>query len=88
MKQLRLAYLEALIVTKDAVYRQDIQDMFNVGSVSASRDFREYNKLYPGNIKYCIVTRRYKAALKFKSRALLTMADEFLVNLSALEDYF
>lgn len=88
MNKLRLAYIEALIVTQDKVNSKDVQAMFGIKSAAAGRDFMKYNKLYPGNLKYCLVARCYKATVGFKSQALTTMADDFLENLKALEDYF
>ena len=86
--KLRLAYIEALIVIQDKVGRQDLQDMFRLGSAVVSRDFAKYHKLCPGNLQYDLIKRHYRASPTFKPQVLTTSANEFLVNLLALEDYF
>lgn len=94
--KLRLAYIEALILTQNKVNRKDLQAMFGIKSAAAGRDFYHYNKSYPGNLQYCLVNRCYQASADFTPQVLTTStstdaiasAPEFLVNLTALEDYF
>lgn len=86
--KMRLAYIEALIVTRNKVNRKDLTAMFKIQIAAAGRDFARYHKLYPDNIVYDIVNRHHKATPTFEQKALKDNSVLFLTNLNTLKDYF
>ena len=87
MIKLRMAYIDFMIIYHDEICRKDICKQFNVSPAMATRDFNEYNKLYPDNIEYHLDVRRYKASKGFKMQALKHDTDELIELLDKLDIY-
>jgi len=88
MNMLRLAYIEALIITEDSLNATDIMRFFGIKRAAASRDIRHYKDNYPGNIEYCTTTKRYRTCKTFEAKVLQESAYDFLAKLKPLEYYF
>ena len=63
----RMRMIEFLINHYGTIGRSEITDFFGVSEPQATRDFREYNALAPGNMLYNKHNRRWVKADTFKA---------------------
>jgi len=62
----RLRMIDFLVHTYGHIGRGALIDYFGIGVACATRDFRTYKDLAPGNIIYDIGKRRYYKTQEFK----------------------
>jgi len=62
----RLRLIDFLLAEYGHVNRSAIMDYFGIGEATATRDFKEYKKLYPGNMIYSGNDRAYYKTQHFK----------------------
>lgn len=62
----RLRMIDFLLHTYGHINRSALIDYFGIGDACATRDFRTYKDLNPGNMVYQIEKRRYYKTQEFK----------------------
>lgn len=62
----RLRLLEFLVVHYDSVGRDQLIDYFGISAPQATRDFRMYKELAPGNLLFDDAAKKYKKSHLFK----------------------
>ncbi|ALV91521.1 MULTISPECIES: hypothetical protein [Pantoea] len=64
-KQVRLRFIEAMMITSGAINRSDITSMFGVTEPTATRDLRAYRELNPA-IALNHATKRWETTSDFE----------------------
>lgn len=57
---MRLAHIEFLLLFRGWLSRNDLMDQFGIGEAAATRDFKHYNDLCPGNMRLNKATKRWE----------------------------
>lgn len=58
----RLRFIERAAWWRGVVRRQDVSDVFGVGTAQVSADFQKYQDLNPGSLVYSLNRKRYEGA--------------------------
>lgn len=62
----RLRLIDFLVAHYDSVGREQLVDFFGISLPQATRDFREYRRIAPGNLIFDDSAKRYRKSLNFK----------------------
>lgn len=62
----RLMFIEKQLETKGRVNKRDLQEEFGISSPQACTDFRNFEEIAPGHMKYCMSDKCYKPTKLFK----------------------
>jgi hypothetical protein len=82
----RFEFIEWRIYWTGRVNRKDIEDRFGVSSPQASVDLRSYEENAPGNIFYDSTKKTFVASDEFVPRFLTVSADQYLLQLNAIQN--
>jgi hypothetical protein len=88
MKKLRVAYMEALIMTQGEFCRKDVQDVFGLGSVVIAKDIKWYKNTFPNNIIYNDVERRFQPSDTFEPKIMAGPVEDFMAAMGKVGKYF
>lgn len=62
----RLRLIDFLVSNYDSVGREQLVDFFGISLPQATRDFRTYRQIAPGNLVFDDSTKRYRKSSKFE----------------------
>ena len=83
----RLEFIEFRLFWEGGVRRSDITGFFGISIPQASKDFSQYQKLAPENVRYNLSEKRYLATDSFKPRFLKPDADQYLAQITSTTSF-
>lgn len=83
----RLEFIEFRLFWEGGVRRSDIIGFFGISVPQASKDFTQYQKLAPENVRYNLSEKRYLTTDSFKPRFLKPDADRYLAQITPATNF-